>query len=152
MIVKKRCSVKSVSSYGSNWIRWLTVQDIVEMYEQLQYTWTTTSKNGEKMRRGTIYFDSDDVSQLSTGYVATQTKSIQKYSFLKTLWYVYCLWQKCFFASFHAVSKPVTPPNHTGHLSLVTWNLIQVFFSGFIFNFQRRLTELVCACSTKSFK
>lgn len=28
MIVKKRCSVKSVSSYGSNWIRWFIWQDI----------------------------------------------------------------------------------------------------------------------------
>lgn len=30
MIVKKRCSVKSVSSFGSNWIRWLRGQDTAE--------------------------------------------------------------------------------------------------------------------------
>lgn len=98
------------------------------------------------MRRGTTYFDRDDVSDLLTGYVAKQTNSIQKYSFLKTLklWYVWGKSFWVFFASFHAVSKPVTAPNYTGHLSLLTWNLIQVFFSGFYFLSPER------ACSTKS--
>lgn len=120
MIVKKRCSVKSVSSYGSSWIRWLTVQD-----KQLHYTWTTTSKNGEKMW--------NDEKRINLAW-PTQTNSIETFSF------------------FHALSKPVTLPNYTGHLSLVTWNVLQVSFSGFYFHFLRTLRELVCACSNESFK
>lgn len=47
MIVKKRCSVKSVSSFGSSWIRWLTWQD-TRYGGETQQAWRRVQRNAEK--------------------------------------------------------------------------------------------------------
>lgn len=113
MIVKKRCSVKSVSSYGSNWIRWSAVQER-EGAEWLGHTEVLTGPVAS------IHFYRD-------------TEFVHRYS----------SWQRWGDVSFSLPChpQPLYFFTYTGHSSFVTWNLIQVF-NGLCFNIQMKLAEL----------
>lgn len=125
MIVKKRCSVKSVSSYGSNWIRWLIWQDT--KCTRLQSTRRKTNKRGEEMQRNAQKTLTYTVFQ--SFWQATQKNFIQKERGEKK----HKHWSICpelswvLLPSMKSLNLLLALISYTGHFSHLTWNVMICF-------------------------